>query len=139
MKVKFKKLHPEAKTPSKAHSIDAGFDLTCVSIHLEDGIMVYDTGIAVEIPEGYFALACTRSSISRYNLALTNSVGIIDAGYQGSIKYKFRLTNPFPIKYKVGDRIGQLVILPLPDIELEETSEFAPSERGEGGFGSTGA
>lgn len=84
-----------------------------------------------------------RSSIAKTDLALTNSVGVIDSGYRGEIKFKFALNTDDSkldfATYKVGDRIGQLVIMPYPQIELVEAEELSDSERGTGGFGSSGA
>jgi dUTP pyrophosphatase len=104
----------------------------------------FGTGISVEIPEGYVGLLFARSSISKTVHILANHVGVIDSGYRGEIKLRFK--NPvlsfrnqeiFP-QYNVGDKIGQLVIIPYPQIELVEVEELSTSERMEGGFGSTG-
>lgn len=103
-------------------------------------LMVYGTGLAVEIPEGYVGLLFPRSSISKKGLTLANSVGVIDSGYRGEIMFKFAITSDRPRKnsvYEVGDRIGQLIIMPYPKIEFV-TGELTESERGVGGFGSTG-
>ena len=80
-----------------------------------------------------------RSSIRNYELALTNCVGVVDSGYRGEIQFTFNKIGGVPSKkYDVGDRIGQLIILPYPQIELEEVSELSSTERGDGGFGSSG-
>ncbi len=146
MTIKFKKIHPFAVTPTQANPGDAGFDLvaaTCITIE-EDSVLhetlVYDTGIAVEIPDGYVGLVFPRSSIVRTGLTLSNSVGVIDSGYRGSIQFKFNrhLTRRGVSPYSVGDRIGQLVIIPIPAITFEEVDELSDSVRGTGGFGSSG-
>ena len=141
MQKKFKKLHQAAKTPTKAHPTDAGFDLTAVSVESRDDIFIYGTGLAVEIPEGHVGLVFPRSSIADYStLTLTNSVGVIDSGYRGEIKAKFRMnySTIHPTYYKTGDRIAQLIILPIPTITFVEAEELSDSERGTGGYGSSG-
>lgn len=139
MKVKIKKLHPNAIIPKYAKPGDAGMDLTSISEEWNDdnSMVTYDTGLAMEIPEGYVGLLFPRSSISKTILSLANSVGVIDSGYRGSIMFKFRYPEEGMI-YDVGDRIGQIIILPYPSIEFEEVAELSSTERGEGGFGSTG-
>ena len=143
MKITFKKLTKSATAPTKAHSTDAGFDLCATSFSVDDnGLLVYGTGIAVDIPEGYVGKLYPRSSIAKYGLALTNGVGVIDAGYHGEILMKFRPTESvregLESVYQIGDRIGQLVIEKLPDVEMVETEYLGESERGVGGYGSTG-
>lgn len=140
MKVRFKKVHPDAAAPLKAHSSDAGFDLTAVLVE-EDrkrGIVTYHTGIAVEIPAGYVGLVFPRSSVFRHQLQLSNSVGVIDSGYRGEILLKFRVCSPHISRYSIGDRIGQIIILPYPEIEFEQGDYLSETDRGEGGYGSTG-
>lgn len=140
MKIKFRKLSPLAKMPERAHVTDAGFDLTAVSVE-EDRrheTVSYGTGLAVEIPEGYVGLVFPRSSIYKQDLALSNGVGVIDSGYRGEIMAKFRRLQPHVHRYTVGDRIGQLVIVKLPEVEFEEAPELSESDRGAGGYGSSG-
>ncbi len=140
MKVKVKKLHPDAVIPKYAKAGDAGLDLTAVSKEWDEAKekIVFGTGLAVEIPEGYVGLIFPRSSICKTNIALSNSVGVIDSGYRGEIKFFFS-PGPRPkANYEVGDRVGQLVIMPYPTIELVESETLSASERGDGGFGSSG-
>lgn len=143
MKVNFKKLHADAVTPSYAHDGDAGMDLTAVSFTQEYDrsgklVLVYHTGIAVEIPEGYVGLLFMRSSVSKYSVSMTNAVGVIDSGYRGEIMVKMKLTtDAIPTIYQPGEKIAQLVIVPYLKAELNEIEELAETERGEGGFGST--
>lgn len=140
IKVRFKKLVPEAVIPTKAFPSDAGFDLTAVN-HSTDtlySLAVYHTGIAVEIPEGYVGLIFPRSSISRKDIMLYNSVGVIDSHYRGELILKFYLTEPRMRLYHDGDRIGQLIIIPYPEIEFEEAEELSETDRGDGSFGSSG-
>ena len=139
MKVKIKKLHPDAVIPKYAKLGDAGMDLVAISEEWNDTntMVTYDTGLSMEIPEGYVGLLFPRSSIVKTELELANSVGVIDSGYRGPIMFKFRY-NQEGMVYDVGDRIGQILILPYPQVEFEEVEELSSSERGEGGFGSTG-
>jgi dUTP pyrophosphatase len=140
MKVKIKKLVPEAVIPSYASHGDAGLDLVATYIKVEDhntyGYFEYGTGIAVEIPEGYVGLVFPRSSISKTGMLLTNSVGVIDSGYRGEIKLRFKYISGTK-SYEVGDKIAQLIILPYPAIEFEQVEELSNTSRSDGGFGST--
>ena len=141
MEVKIKKLHAAAVIPSYSKLGDAAMDLTAISIEKDDdGNAVYGTGLAIEIPDGYVGLLFPRSSNSKTHLYLTNHVGVIDSGYRGEIKFKFRPINGFidARVYAKYDRVGQLIILPYPQIELVESDELSETERGDGGFGSTG-
>jgi dUTP pyrophosphatase len=156
MQVKVKKLNERAVLPKKAHPTDAGFDLVATSKTIDkNGNIVYGTGLAFEIPEGYVGYIFPRSSISKQDIALSNCVGVIDCHYRGEVMFKFKptmycLSNnsaedklfpivPIVIKgYKVGDRIGQLIIMPIPEIELEEADELSETDRGTGGYGSSG-
>jgi dUTP pyrophosphatase len=139
MKVKIMPLN-YAHIPSYAKEGDAGLDLTAISKE-ENGMYVeYGTGLAIEIPEGYVGLLYPRSSISKYHLVLANSVGVIDSNYRGEIKLRFKKTvdNLYENLYNVGDRVGQLIIMPYPRIELEVTTELSDTTRGQSGFGSSG-
>lgn len=154
--LRFKKLHPEATLPQYAKFGDAGLDLTAVSkeYNYDFGFWEFGTGLAVEIPHGYVGLVFPRSSISKTPYSLINSVGVIDSGFRGEIKFRFSddSNNLYPSKfgtirksslkdvkpYEVGDRIGQLVILKLPSFQPKFVEELSDTERGVGGFGSTG-
>lgn len=139
MKVKFKRLNDMALVPSYAKHGDACFDLTAVDICIEDKYIEYGTGLAFEIPEGYVGLIFPRSSVTNKDLMLKNSVGVIDSGYRGEITFRFAQTEDYPVEiYTVGERIGQMMILPIPTIELQEVDELSSTERGEGGYGSSG-
>ena len=143
MKVKIKLLNELAVMPTKAHATDAGFDLTATSKVLDEyGRIVYGTGIALEIPEGYVGLVFPRSSIAKYGVALSNAVGVIDSGFRNEILCKFRPLLGFGEtilpSYSVGERIAQLIIMPIPNIEFEQAEELSESERGMGGYGSSG-
>lgn len=137
--IKFKRLDELAKAPKQGHPGDAGFDLYATSRE-RIGLFKYryGTGIAVEIPEGYEGQARPRSSIHKTGMILCNSVGTVDAPYRGEIMAVFWKI-PFIGKiYEVGDRICQLVIKPVPEVEYVETDELSETSRGNGGFGSTG-
>jgi dUTP pyrophosphatase len=143
--VKIKKLHKDAVIPQYAKYGDAGMDLVATSIISNTTFDVtYGMGIALEIPEGFVGLIFPRSSIRKTDLALTNCVGVIDSGYRGELQATFKKVygkNDIRIDevdYKVGDRIAQIIILPYPTIRFEEVEQLSNTERGEGGFGSTG-
>jgi dUTP pyrophosphatase len=138
--VNFKKLHPSALTPCYSKAGDAGMDITATEIISEEPFqIVYGTGIAVEIPEGHVGLIFPRSSIRKYDLGLTNSIGVIDSGYRGEIQVTFHKRRGVASKkYEVGDRICQIIILPFPGVRFFEVDDLSDSERGTGGHGSTG-
>ena len=136
LKVKFKKLHEDAVAPSYAKDGDAGLDLTATHMTFNENFIEYGTGIAVEIPDGYVGFVFPRSSVSKKkNFYLKNSVGVIDSGYRGEIKLRFNASDDH---YTAGEKVGQLIILPYPTIQLEEVNELSSTDRGDGGFGSTG-
>lgn len=146
MIVKIKKLNEKAVIPSYAKDGDAGLDLTAVSKEFDkDGNVVYDVGLAFEIPYGYVGLLFPRSSNAKKDLTLTNSVGVLDSGYRGSVMFKYKPTITYGTRdkeigiesYEIGDRVGQIIILPYPQIEFQEVDELSSTERGSGGFGST--
>lgn len=139
--IKFKKLSDMAVLPSYAKDGDAGLDLTAISCEYDPDMdtYTYDTGLAVEIPEGYFGALFPRSSISKTRHILANSVGVLDSSYRGSIIMKFKNTEIKQKVYSTGDRIGQLVVLPIPKIIPVLVDELSTTERGTGAFGHTGA
>lgn len=137
--IKFKKLNKKAQAPTQAHLSDAGFDLVATYRDNVPGNYVeYGTGLAIEIPEGYMGLLFPRSSISKHGLVLANSVGVVDSNYRGEIKLRFYRQAEYSGLYLVGEKIGQLVIMPYPKIKFEECNELEETDRGAGGFGSTG-
>lgn len=138
MQVKVKKLHEDAVVPKYAKSGDAGLDLTAVSMEITPLYIEYDTGLVFEIPEGYVGLLFPRSSITNKNMTLKNSVGVLDSGYRNSVKFRFSAKDTRNNLYKVGERVGQIIILPYPQIELVEAEELSISERHTNGWGSTG-
>ena len=142
MQVKFKKLHPDAVLPAYAKVGDNGLDLTAISVTADEyGNIVYGTGLALEIPEGHTGLIFPRSSVCKKNLLLSNSVGVTDQNFRGELLVKFRPTSGSEEggnAYSVGDRIAQLVIVPLPSIEPVWAENLSTTVRGTGGFGSSG-
>jgi len=143
MQIKFKKLHPDAVAPKQGTPGSAGFDLTACRVeHLyaDYGHFMarYHSGIAVEIPNGYVGLIFPRSSVCKTSLRLTNAVGVIDSDYRGEITGVFDNDIPGENIYHPGERFAQLVIVPIPEVEYVEVEELTPTERGAGGYGSTG-
>lgn len=141
LKVKIKKLHPDAVIPTKAHASDAGFDLTAVWSGWDNAnkVFEYGFGLSFEIPEGFVGLIFPRSSIFRKDLFLTNCVGVIDSGYRGEVSAKFKsTTGRIPDSYNVGERVAQMIIMPIPQVTFVEVKELSDTDRGTGGYGSTG-
>jgi len=141
LEVKIKRVHSDAKLPSYAKEGDAGMDLTAVSRTFTDeggyGYVEYGTGIALEIPEGYYGAIVPRSSISKTGMFLANSPGTIDSNYRGELLLRFKAI-PDTTIYEIGDRIAQLIILPYPKIHFKEVDDLSETDRGDKGFGSTG-
>jgi dUTP pyrophosphatase len=140
MRTYIKKLHPNAVIPTYAKQGDAGMDLVATEILNEEAFQItYGTGLAMEIPLGFVGLVFPRSSIRKYDLSLTNCVGVIDSGYRGELQATFRKERGVAsTKYEVGERIAQIMIIPHPEITFIETEELSETDRGEGAFGSTG-
>jgi dUTP pyrophosphatase len=142
MKVQIKKLNENAVIPSYAKDGDAGMDLVATSIISNTSTQItYGIGLALEIPKGFVGLIFPRSSVRKTRLMLSNCVGVVDSGYRGELQATFNKINNDSVSendYKVGDRIAQIMIIPHPPIEFEEADELSDTERGDGGFGSTG-
>lgn len=146
LELKVRKLHPEAKLPTKAYASDAAFDLYVCKVGswtTGRGVYVLKTGIAVEIPEGYYGQIACRSSLGKVGYAVLG--GVIDSSYRGEVSVMLTRVNEVPLDYlspmnhfRPGDRVAQLLILPVPQVVIVEVDELSDSERGEGGFGSTG-
>lgn len=137
LEIKVKKLLDRAVIPKYMKEGDAGLDLVATSFVNNHGYIEYGTGLSFEIPKGYVGLVYPRSSISERGMALCNGVGVIDSGYRGELKCRFRVIGPTSRRYEEGERIAQLVIMPYPAVKLVEADELAESERGGTGFGST--
>ena len=138
----FRRLDPEAVLPERAHAGDAGYDLrSVVDVEVAPGERaMVRTGLAVAIPDGHAGLVLPRSGLaSRHGLTMANAPGLIDAGYRGEVICAVvNLDRRAPVRISRGDRIAQLVIVPIPDLQPRWADELPPSSRGEGGFGSTG-
>lgn len=148
--MKVKRLYDDAKLPYKGDPDDEGFDLYVHSKTYDNyGNVVYGSGIAIELEEGYFADLRARSSNSKKDLILSNGIGTIDYGYRGEIMAKFKPSARFTPygwvihpsqanQYEIGDRFCQLIIHKREDVVMEEATELSTTQRGEGGYGSTG-
>ena len=164
LKVRVKKLVPEAQIPKYAHYGDAGMDVVATSMNITDDYIEYGTGLAFEVPKRYVMLIFPRSSNSKQDLLLCNSVGVLDSTYRGELKVRYKRTyrivdiqedcrtlcqlngdlvaEGFEFnackQYNTGDRVCQIMIIPYPEVTMEEAEELSDTDRGAGGFGSTG-
>ena len=143
MSLKVRRLDAGARLPSRAYPGDAGLDLYALEAAVLEpgGRASVGTGIAVEIPDGQAGLVLPRSGLAaRHGIALVNAPGLIDAGYRGEIRVLLLNTDrdePFTVQR--GERIAQLVLVRIETPEVVEVRELALSERGAGGFGSSGS
>jgi dUTP pyrophosphatase len=141
MKVTFKRLDPELPVPAPANIGDAGVDLhTRIELLIPPGGRVTcPTGLAVAIPEGWAGLVLPRSGHAhRLGVGLVNSPGLIDSGYRGEISVVLINHGSEQAHFSRGDRIAQLAIVPTPTVEWVEVTDLDETERGVGGFGSSG-
>ena len=134
--LKIKKLDEKAILPKYARDDDAAMDVTAVRREIQEGYIEYGTGLALEVPKGYVCLIFPRSSVTKKGMMLKNSVGVLDSGYRGELILRFQRTGGD--LYEVGERIGQIMLIPHPYVDVQEVSELSETTRGEGGFGSTG-
>ena len=137
IKLKFKKLSENAYTPVRAHKGDLWDIKASETVNLNEYPKFVSTGLAFEIPEGYQIRIYNRSGNAKKGVILANSVGIIDTLYRGEVKALFYSVYGDYIIHK-GDKILQMELVRINDIEFEETDELSDTERGTGGFGSTG-
>lgn len=144
MNISIKKLCDNAVIPTKGSADAAGYDLYAagdeeqIRIEKHNSAMIH-TGLSVEIPKGYFGAIFARSGLaSKQGLRPANCVGVIDPDYRGEIIVALHNDRSSDKYVRVGDRIAQLVIIPYMDITFEETDKLNDTERGNGGFGSTG-
>ena len=165
MKVKIKKLHPNAVIPKQATELAGGWDVTCTEILQESSdFVICKLGFALQLPIGYRVILVPRSSFTKTKWVLQNTPGLGDADYLGEYQYRFRAI-PIGIKeynktvyesfgcsydekvieftyqkfpYNIGDRIGQIYLEEVIPLEFEEVEELSDTERGDGGYGSTG-
>lgn len=136
-KLRVKKLDPSATLPTRPHKTDAGLDIyllrDCYLRANQSNIL--STGLAFEIPSGHFGLLLSRSSTAmKYGMA--NIAGVIDSDYRGEVRVVVTVEKEYMAH--AGDRIAQLIIVPIPDIQIEEAQELSETQRGSGGFGSSG-
>ena len=141
IEVEITRLREDARVPERAYAGDAGLDLaTCEAIRLTPGERaLVSTGLAVAIPEGYAGFVQPRSGLAaREGITVVNSPGLIDAGYRGEIQVVLLNTDrKRTFTAQPGERIAQLVVLPVPELSLREVDELPPSDRGVRGFGSS--
>ena len=141
IELRVRRLRPQATLPARAYQGDAGVDLAaCERVELGPGERaVVPTGLAVEIPDGFAGFVQPRSGLAaRHGIAVVNSPGLIDAGYRGEVKVVLLNTDLRETFVAMpGERIAQLVVLPVPELEVIEVDELDESERGVRGFGSS--
>jgi dUTP pyrophosphatase len=143
LKLRFQRLSEAAQLPGAANPGDAGLDLYAaegLTLGPAGGRGSVGTGLAVEIPPGHAGLVLPRSGLAaKRGIALVNAPGLIDSGYRGEVRVLLLNTDPGePFEVSPGDRIAQLLIVPFIEAEPFEADELSGSERGEGGFGSSG-
>jgi dUTP pyrophosphatase len=142
VQLRFARLESDATVPTRAHDGDAGLDLyACEAAHIGPGERwSVGTGVAVEIPAGHAGFVLPRSGLAKkHGIALVNAPGLIDSGYRGELRVLLLNTDPAEtFRVEPGDRIAQLVVAPIATPEPVEAAELADSERGDGGFGSSG-
>jgi dUTP pyrophosphatase len=141
VEVAFQRLRDDAVVPSRAYDGDAGLDLSaCERVVLGPGERgMVSTGLAVAVPEGYAGFVQPRSGLaSRHGLTIVNTPGLVDSGYRGELRVALLNTDPREtFVVEPGMRIAQLVVVPVPEVELVEVDELPGSERGVRGFGSS--
>lgn len=134
------KRNENAIIPSRAHPLDIGLDLTAINKHktLDNGVIMYDTGIAVKPPEGYYVEILPRSSISKTGWMLANSVGTVDPNYTGNLYIALAPVHPNVPEIELPFCKCQLVLRKAEYFDILEVAELSETDRGDGGFGSTG-
>jgi len=135
--LKFKLLTDKAVAPKYATDGSAAFDLTITKVDERLAYAVYHFDLAFEIPRGHVGVLVPRSSVSNRGQLLANSVGIIDSDYRGEVTARFVRTQDY-VPYKVGERAVQMLIIKLPHLKLTEVTQLGLTDRGAGGYGSTG-
>jgi dUTP pyrophosphatase len=138
--MRYQRLYLDSPTLDPREPGNAGFDLKAYkpATILSDNYSIIDTGIAVEIPDGWVGLVVGRSGLRFKARVHCDDVGVIDSNYRGEIKVLIENNGIYPLKIEAGDRIAQLVVVPIYEEELEEVQSLSSSNRGERGFGSTG-
>lgn len=153
MILKFKRLHPDAKIPTKAYPSDSGFDVVANSDPIyKDSYVEYLTDLSFEVPQGYDIKLFPRGSISKTDLVLANSIGLWDQNFRGNLAFRFKIiprlthdsdgnwviANRNPVIYHKGDKIGQVVLQKREDVELVESGSLSETDRNVNGWGSSG-
>ena len=151
VKIKFQRIHPNAKVPTQATSGSAGFDLYAVSTTWFGNMIHVSTGLMIEFPKNYVLQVHGRSGLAaKHGISLANNVGIIDSDYRGELKLMFTVDSSTNVldafasnqnafeALKPGNRVAQAILVPIPDVIWEEAEQISESLRGAGGFGSTG-
>lgn len=141
--VRFRKLTDTAMTPTKGSAFAAGYDLyadTDTDVVVEPGDTVnFYTGIAFEIPDGYFGAVYSRSGLGiKHNMRMPNCVGVIDSDYRGNVMVPLFNDGKYPFKILAHERVAQIVFQKCPEVALYETDELTRTDRGANGFGSSG-
>lgn len=139
-KILIKKLVEEVTIPKKMTSGAVGMDIVAISKTITPEYIEFGTGLAIQVPQGYGAFLLPRSSLTKTCYVLNNSIGLIDTDFFGEMRFRFKMLSGYESLpgYEVGDRIGQLVILPVLDFEFQEVEELGSTDRSNNGFGSTG-
>ncbi|MBT7452180.1 MAG: dUTP diphosphatase [Rhodospirillaceae bacterium] len=140
MRIRIEKMHESAVIPKYANFGDACVDLVAIRKWKDEhGNHCYGTGLAMEIPTNHVGYIFPRSSIAKTSMALRNAVGVIDSGYRGEVIIKFGEIDGDKVEYKIGDRVAQFMIAPVLSINFLEVAHLPSSDRGSGGFGSSGS
>ena len=141
MTLRFKKIHPDATLPSYAHASDAGMDVRSVedvTVPAKGRVLVH-TGLVMLLPPMYEAQVRPRSGLAlKYGITVLNTPGTIDSGYRGEVGVILANFGDSDFHVKKGDKVAQIVVAPVVQAEIEEVSEIDETDRGAGGFGSTG-
>ena len=137
--LKVKRLTDTAKLPTYAHDGDACFDMYADEINYKYSTFIISTGLAVDIPEGYALMIYSRSGHGfNHNTRLSNAVGVVDSSFKGELMVKLTCDRQLTYHPVVGDRIAQAMLIPVPVVTFEEVDSLSESDRGVGGFGSSG-
>jgi len=137
--IEIKLVDEHATIPSKGSEHAVGYDMTCINVNHTQKYIEYDTGVAMAIPLGYVGLLLPRSSVTKMDLMLKNSVGVIDPDYRGTIRFRYYQTTDSDETYNFGDKVGQIVFVPILTLDgFKIVGDLSETVRGIGGFGSTG-
>lgn len=139
--IAFQILDEAAQLPARAHATDAGWDVTSIEkLTLAPGERAgVRTGLAMQLPADWCCLVVPRSGLAlKGGISIVNAPGLIDAGFRGEVRVILINTSQEPFEVNPGDRIGQFVFMPVPQVKLHEVQDLTDSDRGQGGFGSSG-